>query len=306
MDQETVLMKILLLGSSGQLGKELERQLPAVGSVTALTRSALDITNHQEVWEAVKLYQPDIIINAAAYTAVDRAEAEVEYAHAVNADAVENLAQIAKTERLLLIHYSTDYVFDGAKSGPYIETDPTNPINVYGASKLAGEKAISETNCKYLIFRTSWVIGRDGKNFAKTILRLASEQDAIKIVKDQIGVPTSPSLISKVTLDAIRAIKKGIDWPYGTFNLTPEGISNWHEIAATLIDYAEKQEIPLKTQVANIQAITTAEYPKAAKRPLNSVLDTQKLQMHLSFDLPYWEEDFLGVIEDIFEEQDVK
>jgi len=302
MGQKVAFMKILLLGSNGQLGRELGRQLPEVGKVTALTRAELDITNHQEVWEAVKLNQPNIIINAAAYTAVDRAEAEVEYAYAINTDAVANLAQIANAERLWLIHFSSDYVFDGAKSGPYIETHPTNPINVYGASKLAGEKAISETNCQHLIFRTSWVIGKDGNNFAKTILRLASERDSLEIINDQIGVPTSPSLIAKVTIDAMNAIKQGSSWPQGIYHLAPQGKSNWHEIAQTLVVFAQQQLVPLHVHPADIDPIKTKEYPTAAKRPLNSQLDTQKLSEQLSFDLPYWKDEFLGVARGIIEE----
>ena len=295
-------MKILLLGSNGQLGRELERQLSSVGSVAAFPRSALDITNHRAVTDAVLAIHPNVIVNAAAYTAVDKAETDAERANSVNAEAVANLAQIAQKEAAWLIHYSTDYVFDGNKPTPYIETDAPNPINVYGASKLAGETAIAAADCQHLIFRTSWVIGKDGNNFAKTILRLAAERDSLKVISDQRGVPTSPSLISKITLDAIRAIKQDKAWPQGIYHLAPQGVSSWHEIAKTLIDYAEQQRVQLNTQVADIQAITTAEYPTVAKRPLNSQLDTSKLRVQLSFDLPHWEDDFLAVTSDIVKE----
>jgi len=295
-------MKILLLGSNGQLGRELERQLSSVGSVAAFPRSALDITNHRAVTDAVLAIHPNVIVNAAAYTAVDKAETDAERANSVNAEAVANLAQIAQKEAAWLIHYSTDYVFDGNKPTPYIETDAPNPINVYGASKLAGETAIAAADFQHLIFRTSWVIGKDGNNFAKTILRLAAERNSLKVISDQLGVPTSPSLISKITIDVIRAIKEDKAWPQGIYHLAPQGVSSWHEIAKTLIVYAEQQRVRLNTQVADIQAITTAEYPTAAKRPLNSQLDTSKLRAQLSFDLPHWKDDFLAVASDIVKE----
>ena len=295
-------MKILLLGANGQLGKELEHQLSSVGSVAAFCRVSLDIINYTAVGDAVRRIRPNIIVNAAAYTAVDKAETDAEQAYAVNAKAVANLAQIAHKEGAWLIHYSTDYVFDGSKPTPYIETDAINPLNVYGASKQAGEEAIAAADCQHLIFRTSWIIGKDGNNFAKTILRLATERDSLKVISDQLGVPTSPSLISKITIDAILAIKQKIAWPRGIYHLAPLGVSSWYEIAKTLIAHAEQQRVQLNTQVADIQAITTAEYPTAAKRPLNSQLDTHKLQSQLSFNLPHWQDDFLAVARDIVKE----
>jgi len=295
-------MKILLLGSNGQLGKELERQLSSVGSVEASSRSVLDITNHGAVRDAVRSIHPDIIVNAAAYTAVDKAETNPELAYAANVEAVANLAQLAQAERVWIIHYSTDYVFDGNKSVPYVETDNTNPINVYGTSKLAGEQAIAESNCQHLIFRTSWVIGKDGHNFAKMILKLATEREHLNVISDQLGVPTSPSLISKVTVDAIRAIKKNSAWPQGVYHVAPQGVSNWHEVAQTLLTFAERQHVMISASAHCVQAITTAEYPTAAKRPLNSQLDTQKLRTQLTFDLPHWKDDFLAVASEIVKE----
>ena len=295
-------MKILLLGANGQLGKELERQLSSVGSVAAFPRESLDVINHTAVRDAVRCVRPNIIVNAAAYTAVDKAETDADFAYAVNAEAVANLAQIAQEQSLWLFHYSTDYVFDGVKQSPYLETDTPNPINVYGASKLAGETAMAAADCQGLIFRTTWVIGKDNHNFPKTILRLARERDTLKVVHDQIGVPTSSSLITRVTMDAIRAIKDNNAWPLGIYHLAPQGKTSWHEIAQTLIAYAEQRQIPLRTHAANIQATTTAEYPTAAKRPLNSQLDTHKLRSQLSFDLPHWKDDFLAVASDIVKE----
>ena len=295
-------MKILLLGSSGQLGKELERQLPAVGGVTALPRSALDVSNYNAVQDAIRHIQPNIIVNAAAYTAVDKAEAVAEQANNINAEAVANLAQIAKEENAWLIHYSTDYVFDGSKSEPYVETDDTHPINVYGTSKLAGERAITSSGCLYFLFRSSWVIGKDGNNFAKTILKLAAERSHIKVVSDQLGVPTSPSLISKVTINAIQDINTSKPWEPGVYHVAPKGASNWYEIARTLVKYAERLNVPLCATTADIQQISSAEYPTVAKRPPNSLLNTQKLQAQLSFELPHWRDDFLGVAEEIIKE----
>ena len=295
-------MKMLLLGSNGQLGKELERQLSEIGHLDAFPKSLLDITNYKLVKDTVALINPNIIVNAAAYTAVDKAEDDQEKAYAINSDAVANLAQIAKTKDALLIHYSTDYVFDGTKPTPYVESDLTKPINVYGASKLAGEQAIARVNCKHLIFRTTWVIGKDGPNFAKTIIQLASQRNSLDIISDQLGVPTSPSLIAKVTVDAIQATKKKREWPKGIYNLVPHGVSSWYRIAQTLIDYAEYQDMQQNFSVKAIKAITTADYPTAAQRPLNSQLDTNKISSQLTFDLPYWKDDFLTVVKEIFKE----
>lgn len=295
-------MKFLLLGSNGQLGRELKLQLSSVGSVSAFTRSTLDITNTQAVHQAISHIRPDFIINAAAYTSVDRAEINKDYVFAVNSDSVANLAQLAKSEKIWLIHYSTDYVFDGTKLDFYNEKDFTNPINTYGASKLAGEKAITKSGCHHLIFRTSWVISKDGHNFAKTILRLAMERNHLKVVYDQIGVPTTPSLISKVTVDAIRAIQKKEAWPQGIYHLAPQGKSNWYEITQNFLTFAQAQEVSLSTTADNVQAIRTAEYTTIAKRPLNSLLDTQKLQSQLSFILPHWKEDFLLIANDIIKD----
>ena len=295
-------MKILLLGSHGQLGKELERQLSMVGAVAAFPRESLDITDHKAVSNTIRDVRSNIIVNAAAYTVVDKAEDERDLAYAVNAQAGAHLAQIAGAEGMWLIHYSTDYVFDGSKPTPYAETDAPNPINVYGASKLAGEQAIARSECRHFIFRTTWVIGKEGHNFAKTILRLAAERNSLNVICDQQGVPTSPCLIAKVTTDAIQAIKNNAAWPKGIYNLVPEGKSNWHEIAQTLMYFAARLGMPLSAEARNIRAITTAEYPTTAKRPLNSLFYTQRLSAHLSFGLPDWKDDFLAVASQIIKE----
>jgi dTDP-4-dehydrorhamnose reductase len=295
-------MKILLLGASGQLGTELNRQLPLIAEIKAYTRSELDITDTQAVIETISSFKPNVIVNAAAYTAVDNAEEEKSLAYAINSDAVAVLAQQAAKQGAWLIHYSTDYIFDGEKTAPYTEMDAPNPINVYGASKLAGEEFIAASNCNHFIFRTTWVIGKDGRNFAKTILRLATHRDSLSVISDQYGVPTSPSLITNVTIDAIRAIKQQKAWPSGAYNLAPLGVSTWYEIAQTLIIMAKENGVPLTISAEDILAITTDEYPTPAKRPLNSQLETQKLSQQLSFHLPHWKDDFSAVAAEVIKE----
>jgi len=295
-------MKILLLGASGQLGTELNRQLPLIAEIKAYTRSELDITDTQAVIETISSFKPNVIVNAAAYTAVDNAEEEKSLAYAINSDAVAVLAQQAAKQGAWLIHYSTDYIFDGEKTAPYTEMDAPNPINVYGASKLAGEEFIAASNCNHFIFRTTWVIGKDGRNFAKTILRLATQRDSLSVISDQYGVPTSPSLITNVTIDAIRAIKQQKAWPSGAYNLAPLGVSTWYEIAQTLIIMAKENGVPLTISAEDILAITTDEYPTLAKRPLNSQLETQKLSQQLSFHLPHWKDDFSAVAAEVIKE----
>ncbi|MDB2536646.1 dTDP-4-dehydrorhamnose reductase [Alphaproteobacteria bacterium] len=295
-------MKILLLGSNGQLGCELGRWLPNVGVVEELSRDSGDIADMNFISRSIKRIKPDIIVNAAAYTSVDKAEKDKTQAFEVNAKAVANLARLAKSEAAWFIHFSTDYVFDGNKKAPYLETDETNPINVYGQSKLAGEKEIINSSCQSLIFRTSWIIGKDGNNFAKTILKLAGQKQSLSVVSDQVGVPTSSSLIARVVLDAISAIEKGRSWNSGLYHISPKGASNWNEIARILLEFAQRHKFPLKLCAENVRAISSAENSIKASRPLNSLLDTQKLRSKLSFELPDWKDDFLAVASDILKE----
>ena len=295
-------MRVLLLGANGQLGQELSRTLPSVGEVKASSRSEVDLTNGHSIVETIDTFKPDIIVNAAAYTAVDKAENERDLAFIVNAEAVGILADEATKRDIWLIHYSTDYVFDGSKTEPYLETDVPNPINVYGESKLAGEQAITASGCKHLIFRTTWVIGKDGSNFAKTVLRMATERDSLSIINDQFGVPTAPALIAKVTKAAIEAIATANHWPSGIYHLAPHGETTWHGIAQTLLLLATEARLPLATDESALQAITTAEYPTPAKRPTNSRLDTSKLEKQLKFNLPDWKDDFSAVAEEIIKE----
>ena len=296
-------MKVMLLGAGGQVGRELSRCLPAVCDLVSFARDKLDIANDKAVANAVQSFGPDVIINAAAYTAVDRAENEHALCKAINTDAVANLAEISHTLGSWLIHYSTDYVFDGEKLGPYLETDTANPINVYGQTKLHGEQAIASSGCKHFIFRTTWVIGAEGKNFAKTILKLATQRDNLNVVSDQYGAPTSPKLIASVTIDSLNAIKSHAAWPSGIYHLAARGCSNWHEIAQTLIRRAKERSMTLKLDSDDVCAIATTDYPTPAQRPLNSQLNTEKLSTYLSFPLPDWKNDFLDVADQIITEQ---
>lgn len=296
-------MKILLLGANGQLGSELARKLPELGEVKACGREEVDLTNKSSIITAMDDFNPDVIVNAAAYTAVDKAESERDLAFKINADAVGILAREASQRNIWLIHYSTDYVFDGTKAGRYSESDTPNPVNVYGESKLAGEQLIDTSGCKHLVFRTTWVMGVEGHNFAKTILRLAKERDSLSVINDQFGVPTAPTLIARVTTSAIESIAVADSWPSGIYHLAPHGKTTWHGIAQTAIKIAKDMGLPLAIEEKALHAITTAEYPTAAKRPANSLLDTSKLEMRLNFDLPDWKDDFSTVAEEIIKER---
>lgn len=295
-------MKILLLGSNGQLGQELHRVLPLLGALKACGRNEVDLTDSGSIAAAIDVFQPDVIVNAAAYTAVDKAESERELAFKVNATAVAVLAEEAAKRNIWLIHYSTDYVFDGSSKHPYSETDQPRPINVYGESKLAGEKAIASSGCKHVIFRTTWVIGPDGHNFAKTILRLAIERESLNVIDDQFGVPTTPTLIAKITAAAIDATASSTPWPSGLYHLAPHGKTSWFGIAQTLIQQAREQRLSLLVNESSLQPIETSEYPTPAKRPKNSLLNTNKLEQQLSFNLPEWKDHFLEVVDQIIKE----
>lgn len=292
-------MIVLVLGKNGQLGCELVKTLGSIAEVKAYGRDEVDITDKNALIKLIDDVNPDVVVNAVAYTAVDQAETEREIAFRVNAEAVNDLAELTHKRDIYLIHYSTDYVFDGCKLGAYTEIDDTNPINVYGESKLAGEKNILSTNGKHLIFRTTWVIGEHGNNFAKTIIRLAQEKDELNIIKDQIGAPTSTLLISKVTLDAIQAIAENREWPAGIYNLAPTGKTSWFGVAKKLLATAEKMDVNLKTFPESVHPILSESYKTPAKRPANSVLSTAKLQRYLLFPLPAWEIDFEITIKNI-------
>jgi dTDP-4-dehydrorhamnose reductase len=284
-------MKILLFGKNGQVGRELQRTLLQVGEVIALGRSEADfeagLENPSSLNNVLHAHAPDIIVNAAAYTAVDKAESDEATALKINAEAVAMLADYARNSGATLVHFSSDYVFDGEKIEPYIESDDTNPQNAYGRSKRAGEEAIQQSGCNALIFRTSWVFSRHGSNFVKTILRLAKERETLDIVADQFGAPTSASLIADVTAQAL-ARSRSRPIPNGIYHLTASGRTSWHELASRVVGRALFNGTELKLDAAKIRAIRTEEYPVPAKRPKNSLLNTNALTTALGLNLPDW------------------
>lgn len=283
-------MNILLLGRNGQLGFELQRALAPVGTVMATDRKQGDLTDASGLHRLVCETRPDVIVNAAAYTAVDRAETEAATARAVNAEAPAALAAAAHAVDALLVHYSTDYVFAGDGSDFYVETDTPDPINVYGASKLAGEQAIRDSNTRAIILRTSWVVGAHGNNFVKTMLRLASEKTALEVVADQFGAPTSAALLADASAHIIRAAATDparIPGP-GLYHLAAGGVTNWHELARHVIEQARRAGCPVTVAPDAIAPITTADWPTPAKRPANSRLDTNKARQQFDIHLPDW------------------
>lgn len=284
--------RILVTGKNGQLGYELQRSLSPLAEVIALGRVGCDLCNEKALRAVIQQLKPDIIVNAAAYTAVDKAESEPDVAEAVNHLALKVIGEEAEKLSAIVIHYSTDYVYDGSKQTPYLETDATNPQGVYGLSKLAGELALAKACHKHFIFRTSWVLGAYGNNFAKTILRLAATKENLRVVADQYGAPTTAALLADITAHVIaRMLKYSIDIkiPFGVYHLAASGRTNWHEYAKFVVASAHENGKPLALSTDNIKAISTNEYPTLAKRPENSSLNTSKFQNAFDLLLPDWQ-----------------
>lgn len=283
-------MKILLFGKNGQVGWELQRSLAPLGEVIALDSDAQDFcgnfTDLTGIAATVRSVAPDIIVNAAAHTAVDKAESEPELARLINAQAVAVLAQEAARSGAWLVHYSTDYVFDGSGSTPWVETDPTGPLSVYGVTKWEGEQAIQHSGCKHLVFRTSWVYGARGGNFAKTMLRLGQERDALKVIDDQIGAPTGADLLADVTAQAIRLARQQ-EALSGLYHLAARGETSWHGYASFVLDFARHAGVPIKA--SRIEAVPTSAFPTPAQRPSNSRLNTLRLRSAFDLHLPHWQ-----------------
>ena len=294
--------RILLLGRDGQVGWELQRSLAPLGAVIALSRAEMDLENPETLSDTIRGNAPDIIVNAAAYTAVDKAESEPGLAMIVNGYAVRVLAEEARKLGALLVHYSTDYVFDGSKPGSYTEDDAPNPLSVYGRTKLEGDRAIQASGCRYLIFRMSWVYAARGGNFVKTILRLARERDELKIVADQIGAPTSAELIADVTALCVGYVRhcpeRFVDTD-GIYNLVAAGATSWQNYAQFVVENAARLGLLLKLSPDSILPITTREYPLPAMRPLNSRLATDKLNRVFGVELPQWHVHLERVIEEL-------
>lgn len=293
--------RILITGTNGQVGFELKRALAPLGEVIALTRQEMDLTDPASILAALNRYQPAIIVNPAAYTAVDKAETEVELAMAVNAHAPGMMAEWAKQHDALLIHYSTDYVFDGTKDGAYGEDDAANPQSVYGRSKWEGEEGIRARTAHHLILRTSWVVGAHGGNFLKTILRLAHERNSLNVVADQIGTPTPAALIADVTAQLISRYRLPTDqFNYGTYHLTASGETSWFDYARFVVRLAEQQRYPLRLAASAIRPIPTSGYPLPAPRPANSRLDCSKLSRHFGLVLPHWQQGVAHVVSQLY------
>lgn len=285
---------ILLLGSAGQLGTTLGPVLTKVGKLIAADRATVDFTNSSRLREFVRESQPSIIVNAAAYTAVDKAESEQDLAATVNATAPAALAEAASDIDALLIHYSTDYVFDGSKLSAYVESDPVNPLSVYGSTKAQGEAAIQRSGCRFLIFRTSWVYSERGSNFLLTMLRLARQRGELRIVNDQRGAPTSTHSLARATAAIINEYcGEGLRDGSGIYHMTDSGSTSWFGFAKAILERASKG---FGIALPRLVPITTAEYPTPARRPLNSVLSCEKLKVSFGISMPNWEDSLNEVL----------
>ena len=285
-----MLPRLLITGCNGQLGFELQRALAPLGEVVAFARADCDLSNPDSIRAAVRAAKPDVIFNAGAYTAVDKAESEPDLAHAINAVAPGIIGEEAARMGALVIHYSTDYVFDGTKPEAYLENDTPNPLGGYGITKLGGEYALAASGAMHLIFRTSWVYGLNGKNFIKTILRLASERSELKIVADQFGAPTGAALLADVSAHvAARYLREGADsFPFGLYHLVASGETSWHELARHVVAKATAADWKLLATPDRILPITTSQYPTPAARPANSRLNTSKFSEAFGLQLPDW------------------
>jgi dTDP-4-dehydrorhamnose reductase len=297
-------MKILLFGKNGQVGWELQRSLAPLGELVALSTDSKelcgDFTDPEDLAKTVRTVAPDVIVNAAAYTAVDKAESEVELARAINAIAPGVLAQEAKHHNAWLIQYSTDYVYDGSGNKPRLETDATAPLNKYGTTKLEGEQLIRQSGCNHLIFRTSWVYGARGNNFAKTMLRLARERDSLNVIDDQFGAPTGADLLADVTAHAVRTARKRPELS-GLYHLVAGGETSWHGYASFVIDFARRNGVALKVAPDAIKQVPSSAFPTPAKRPHNSRMDTTKLRRTFDLNLPSWETGVARMLSEVLE-----
>ena len=291
------MFKVLITGAKGQVGTELIKAAPADFKVIGLGSDQLDITKQQHVKAAITQYQPDLIINAAAYTAVDKAESDSAIAFAVNEQGVAWLAQAASDTNIPLFHISTDYVFDGTANSPYKETDPVNPQSVYGASKLAGEQVLASTLSKHIILRTSWVFGTTGNNFVKTMLRLGAERDELSVVADQYGCPTSATSIAAVLWKLAQTYATKGSLPWGVYHFSNSPACTWYDFACEV--FAQAVGAGLLDKKPTVHAITTAEYPTPAQRPKWSVLDTEKIEDFSKIKVKTWQQQLSELLKEI-------
>ncbi|MEY2993244.1 MAG: dTDP-4-dehydrorhamnose reductase [Pseudomonadota bacterium] len=297
-------MRLMLLGQQGQVGWELQRSLAPLGAIMGLDRHSSpdcgDLSRPEDVAETVYKYKPDVVVNAAAYTAVDQAESDVDAARIINSKAPAILAQACHATGALLVHYSTDYVFDGSGCEPRTEGATTGPLNVYGHTKLEGEQGILESGCRHLIFRTSWVYGTRGGNFAKTMLRLAKERSQLSVIDDQVGAPTGADLIADVTAHAIRSVATQ-ESRLGLYHLVASGETTWYQYAQFVIESAMRTHPDAGWRVEQLIPVASDAWPAAAKRPLNSRLDTQQLQKAFGLSLPDWQVGVSRLLNEILE-----
>ncbi|MDZ4257983.1 MAG: dTDP-4-dehydrorhamnose reductase [Gemmatimonadales bacterium] len=293
--------RLLLLGRTGQVGHELETALAPLGQVIALDRTDADLSDPESLRAVVRTHRPHAIVNAAAYTSVDRAESESDLAMSINGVAPGVLAEEARDVDACLVHYSTDYVFDGRKEGPYHEQDTPNPLSSYGDSKLAGERAVVAAGGRHLILRTCWVVGAHGINFLKTILRLAAERDTLRVVADQQGTPTTAALIAEATATTLKSMLTAPvqDRRWGLYHVAASGATTWHGYARYLIARAHEIGMPLRATPEGVTAITTADYPTPAARPGNSRLETTRLRATFPVQLPDWRQGVDQVLEQL-------
>ncbi len=304
-------MKLLLFGKGGQVGWELQRSLAPLGELIALdfdsTDYCGDFTNLAGLAETVRAIKPDVIVNSGAHTAVDKAEGEPELVRTVNALAPSALATVAADIGAWLVHYSTDYVFDGSGSAPWVESDKPAPLSVYGRTKLEGEQLIQASGCKHLIFRTSWVYAARGGNFAKTMLKLAQEREVLKVINDQIGSPTSAELLADVTAHAIRQVRGQSPIELtdlsGIYHVVAAGQTSWFEYANEVIAHVERAQSAIKIVAKKVEPVPTAAFPTAARRPLNSRLNTDKLQNTFHLTLPHWKQGVARMLTEFLEKQ---
>lgn len=289
------MFKVLVTGAKGQVGSEIVKTVPAGFTVIGLASNELDITNQQQVTAVIAQYKPDLIINAAAYTAVDKAESDSDNAYAINQQAVAWLAQAAKQADIPFFHISTDYVFDGESTTPYKETDPVNPQSVYGMSKLAGEQVLAATHNKHIILRTSWVFGAEGNNFVKTMLRLGKERDELSVVADQHGCPTSARSIAEVLWQLAEKYMSERALPWGIYHFSNSPACTWYEFAVEIFQQAKERG--LLENIPSVKSITSEDYPTPAKRPAWSVLDCNKIEFLLDKKVALWESELLSALD---------
>ena len=295
-------MRILLLGRGGQVGWELQRSLSVLGEVIGLDHDSQDLcgdfSNPEGIAQTVRSVRPDVIVNAAAHTAVDKAESEPELARLLNATTPGVLAQEAKALGALLVHYSTDYVFDGSGDAARNEQAAVAPLSVYGQTKLEGEQLIAASGCRHLIFRTSWVYAARGANFAKTMLRLAKDRETLTVINDQFGAPTGADLLADVTAHAIRHVAQHPEH-LGLYHCVAGGETTWHAYAQFVVNTARQQQPALELKVQSIEPVPTSAFPTPARRPLNSRLNTSQLQANFGLQLPHWQHGVARMLQEI-------